>query len=517
MRTFVAVFTALVMALVASASFAQVQQPNGTRIPQGPNAQNFFNARMEPINALNDATIATERFVPGCTLRFELVLRDPGSEFQNAFGWYNVTGSRPANSDLHVLIPCDARNGFVATLDLRTNPAYRGGEIGFFLRTPQPAPGVGCTPNCCGRIGSPGFTYFTERRYSDDFMSSGAVIHLLVYDSRRIERAFYFMWEDLYGGGDNQFTDFVALVSNISCSGAGRPCTVAGAQGACAQGTEQCRAGRLTCVSRNVMPSPERCDAIDNDCNGMVDDGMGLCPAGLVCDRGVCVPQCVEGACRADQSCTRAGLCVETACTMVNCPAGQRCERGMCVDDCSGVRCPAGQSCRAGRCLDACAGLTCDADQVCIDGLCQLRCPCKRCGASETCAMDGRCVETACVGRMCPSGQVCRGGACVDACVGVSCPRGESCHLGECRPMPDGGVAPMDAAVADAAAMDASMRTDARTDSGRRADGGGVIIEEPGCGCHTLGHRRPFGSTAALALSMASLVMLRGRRRRATR
>jgi hypothetical protein len=52
-------------------------------------------------------------------------------------------------------------------------------------------------------------------------------------------------------------------------------------------GVGLCRAGRQRCVDRGgatdwgpcegfIIPSPEVCDRLDNDCNGMVDDGLVL-------------------------------------------------------------------------------------------------------------------------------------------------------------------------------------------------------------------------------------------------
>ncbi|MBI5537121.1 MAG: hypothetical protein HY898_30645 [Deltaproteobacteria bacterium] len=45
-----------------------------------------------------------------------------------------------------------------------------------------------------------------------------------------------------------------------------------GQSGPCAQGRKRCQHGCLGCV-RIYDPQPEKCDAIDNDCNGSVDDG----------------------------------------------------------------------------------------------------------------------------------------------------------------------------------------------------------------------------------------------------
>jgi hypothetical protein len=54
--------------------------------------------------------------------------------------------------------------------------------------------------------------------------------------------------------------------------GGGAACTT-GQQGVCSAGTTACAAGALAC-NRNVGPSPETCDTADNDCNGVVDDGL---------------------------------------------------------------------------------------------------------------------------------------------------------------------------------------------------------------------------------------------------
>jgi N-acetylneuraminic acid mutarotase len=51
----------------------------------------------------------------------------------------------------------------------------------------------------------------------------------------------------------------------------GAVCTVPGHFGPCAFGLTSCAAGALTCVP-TVFPSPEICDGIDNDCNAVVDD-----------------------------------------------------------------------------------------------------------------------------------------------------------------------------------------------------------------------------------------------------
>lgn len=70
---------------------------------------------------------------------------------------------------------------------------------------------------------------------------------------------------------------------------AGGACAVAGQQGPCATGAYVCNgAAGLSCM-QTVMPSPEVCDAIDNNCDGMLNNGI----ASVACtssNPGICAP-----------------------------------------------------------------------------------------------------------------------------------------------------------------------------------------------------------------------------------
>jgi RHS repeat-associated protein len=74
--------------------------------------------------------------------------------------------------------------------------------------------------------------------------------------------------------------------------GGGAGCD-AGGVGVCATAHTHCRAGRVTCES-DVRPSAEVCDLLDNDCDGQTDESLGQTTCGV----GPCrhaVDNCVQG------------------------------------------------------------------------------------------------------------------------------------------------------------------------------------------------------------------------------
>ncbi|WP_169796425.1 MopE-related protein [Chondromyces crocatus] len=90
--------------------------------------------------------------------------------------------------------------------------------------------------------------------------------------------------------------------------GGGASCQAA-ALGECAHGTQQCVNGQVQCVASS--PQPETCDGLDNNCDGNVDEGnpgggtqcqtglMGLCASGVTSCSGVngviCAPVVAPG------------------------------------------------------------------------------------------------------------------------------------------------------------------------------------------------------------------------------
>jgi ferredoxin len=134
----------------------------------------------------------------------------------------------------------------------------------------------------------------------------------------------------------------------------------------------------------------ERCDGVDNNCDGRVDEegATPLCPGGA-CAGGRC-------ACMASGLLLCAGRCVDVMSDAANCgrcgnacPAGRSCVGGACD-------CAAGRTSCAGRCVDTQAdnancgrcGAICPAGQTCTDGACA-----SICGPGVT-FCSGSCVDT---------------------------------------------------------------------------------------------------------------------------
>lgn len=502
--------------LFSSAPALALNQPDGTPIPQGNGLQGEFMSRGEAINATADASTTPETFVPSCGLTFTVLQRNAG--YQNSFGWYNVTGQPPTQADLHEFLACTDGVGTIKTLDIKNDPNYMGGEIGFYE-------GVA---NCA----SPGnylYVFYSQAKYNPDGNQANPFIHLLIYNSTVTAKAFYFGWEDLISGGDNDFDDLTTFVTGITCSGGGGPCDT-GKPGICKDGTLQCQNGALGCV-QSSQPATEKCDGLDNDCNGATDDG-DLCPVKEICDKGSCVPKCGGGefVCNPDEICTPQGFCVEAACANITCPDGQTCKAGVCKGPCEGIMCPHGQVCRVGACVDPCGTITCDQNQVCVNGTCTDNCACSGCAAGQTCQPDGRCLVDACVGKTCNPGEFCDiDGACKDACTGAVCPAGQMCSQGACVDLPPTGsggsgqggsmgtfVGAGGFETGSGGAMGGMGGMGMGGAGGNQAAGGGSTGNSGSCGCSVVGaENASLGALFALSLAGAgaSAAGLRRRRR----
>jgi MYXO-CTERM domain-containing protein len=287
----------------------------------------------------NDGALTPEVYTPTCALTFTLVSRGTAI-FKDVFGWYNVTGDRPSPEDLHVMLDCNSAPGQSVELDVRSEPEYAGGEIGFFIATPeQHGQGGQCAGgNCCASIdrviAGEGHIYYSERRFNPDESGSDSLIHLLVYDSRITDHKFYFAWEDIYGGSNNDFSDLITSVEGVECAEGGTACDT-GEAGICGHGVTTCEGEGVECMQL-YDPVEEKCDSADNDCDGEVDEDF-------VCDDDV-VASC-DGAC-------------EDACENIACTDGETCRGGVCFpgcNQCNGIVCGSDESCDlgTGHCIGA--------------------------------------------------------------------------------------------------------------------------------------------------------------------
>jgi hypothetical protein len=296
-------------------------------------------SRVDGLDPWQDGALTPETFTPTCPLTFELVSRGT-ARFHNVFGWYNVTGARPPADALFPMLPCDAAEGTTVVLDVRADPRWTGGEIGFFLATPEAhgSSGECAGDDCCARVdrlATAGHVFYSQRSLNPDAVGDQSIIHLVVYDSAITERKFYFAWEDTLGAANNDFTDLVTSVVGVECSGGGAACDT-GEPGMCRYGVTRCDGGAVAC-DQVFGATGESCDGADNDCDGETDEGLG-------CENLV------------------------GECATVTCPDGLICKMGQCIDPCINVACAAGLTCLSGACVpgcNQCNGAVCAADRTC--------------------------------------------------------------------------------------------------------------------------------------------------------
>ena len=206
------VVAGLAVTLGWSGSARALKQPNNQVIPVGASLQNLFNGLADPINALNDAKTTPETFVPACEVQFKVLQRNAG--YKNSFGWYNIGKAKPTLADLHQILGCNDGVNTVKKVSILTDPAYQGGEIGFFEAVGN-----------CADIKTPAsvlYVFHSEPKHNPDAQNMNPFIHLIVYDSILNPRTYYFAWEDLIQGGDNDFDDLTTSVSGVACNG--MPC-----------------------------------------------------------------------------------------------------------------------------------------------------------------------------------------------------------------------------------------------------------------------------------------------------
>lgn len=288
-------------------------------------------------------------------------------------------------------------------------------------------------------------------------------------------------------------------------------------QGVCATGVRRCVDGFFQECEDEVTPVAEVCDGFDNDCNGTVDDAMGLVSdddcggCGIACDTAMGFACCSDGdgvaACR--NLARDEGFCGTCS---GSCGAGTECCGDGCVDvqtdreNCGecGRTCPGTQSCCGGECTDTAAdadncsvcGMGCsDPSPLCCNGTCgAIADPvCNSCDPSCTGGLEcfnGRCVDpendpTACgAGRVdCEGDDLCCGGTCTPrdatqcAACGTACGAGELCCSGTCRPSGAANCAECGRVCSGSTAEDACCPETGCVDLDLTANCGGCGIE----------------------------------------
>ncbi|MBA4337206.1 hypothetical protein C0416_05570 [bacterium] len=217
---------------------------------------------------------------------------------------------------------------------------------------------------------------------------------------------------EICDGRDNDCNGAVDDGQNCQCN-AGDETVCGSAVGSCQQGTRVCLPSGVwdTTCSGMVLPAPETCNGLDDDCNGSVDDGIGC--------------QCIPGSTR-----------------MCGTNVGE-CQQGVQVCNINGLgwgACTGG----VGPVLEICDGYDNDCNGLTDEGI---NCQCqpgqtKLCGSNlgecemgiQSCVSDGFggfVWGGVCVGEAVPSSEVCDGydndcNGVSDDAIGCQCIPGES-------------------------------------------------------------------------------------------
>ena len=201
--------------------------------------------------------------------------------------------------------------------------------------------------------------------------------------------------------------------------GGGKLCNT-GLKGECAKGHTSCVSGELKCL-QDKQPTAEVCNGLDDDCDGVIDNGVtNAC--------GTSGPPPKETCNNFDDDCN--GKIDDNA----ECPPTLTCVHGQCVAHCVNNECPGDMICKDTFCVDPCNGVACKATEDCFDGVCSDLCKDKTCKTGEVCR-HGNCVPNDCYSAGCDEGKICKKGSCVpDPCAAVTCDpyKEQFCRDGKC-------------------------------------------------------------------------------------
>lgn len=195
----------------------------------------------------------------------------------------------------------------------------------------------------------------------------------------------------------------------------GMPCAT-GLLGACNTGKTICNLGQIYCAPV-ATPTVEVCDTVDNNCDGVTDNGPFCCPDGKKngnesdVDCGGSCPKCVTG-----KLCNLPGDCYDSVCDFGKCmpPAcNDNIKNGFESDlDCGGgcPKCPdlkfcyVSLDCQSGACFaGVCQPPVCNdavkngtESDIDCGGLCPLKC-----NTGKTCFVGADCQSGVCIGNIC--------------------------------------------------------------------------------------------------------------------
>ncbi|MBN8610166.1 MAG: DUF4114 domain-containing protein [Deltaproteobacteria bacterium] len=326
MRRTAVFLLATLAAIVAtpSASHAYINQADGTVVPVTTRLQQCLDlseGTPMAVDAIADAAILPEAYRPvfdAVSGHYRVSFTDigEGAGYRNTFGWFWVGEDVTNPANLRTIFgcrtyptcncPCTTTRTVSVDFDLQSGFSV-GRQIGFWLRSPERLTGgtsedgtfpsgcpmdVGCDPaganvndSCGGRLDTNNRIYFTSAALNDD----GDFVHFLVHRSATRVNTFYFGFEDLYRGGDNDYEDMLVRGSGLvpecdprpeacdndddDCDGMIDEGLTMACSTACGAGTRRCMAGSFGACSARV-PSSETCNTVDDDCDASTDEGL---------------------------------------------------------------------------------------------------------------------------------------------------------------------------------------------------------------------------------------------------
>lgn len=196
-------------------------------------------------------------------------------------------------------------------------------------------------------------------------------------------------------------------------------------EGECKSGRYQCVNGGVNCVGA-IGPTKEQCDCLDNNCDGQTDEATegALCPGGSMCIDCQCALSCTQSAEFRD-ICPTGKSAYKTSDNQCYC-VGERCQAAKCakqtVERSGDTLCePHGEKvgpcvCKNNRCTFPCDSVVCTGGLICDPN-------------------DGVCKVSSCTVFGCDEGKRCAAvaGVCEpDPCATAACSAVQACRDGVC-------------------------------------------------------------------------------------